>query len=255
MSAQTRFLSVSGNRCGSTWLEFMLNQLPGVRTDFEFQWVSTPPSELHVAMDQPGFDIDRAFGRISPTTPHVGSKLVFPGQNPAWSATDQAGLRRVLAPDIRIIHVSRSYKDAYLSWRRGSGHVKNTQCEIQTTGIQKWLWSEYQDTFFSETRPIALDLDECRRNFEHRLIAEKFYCSLAQSHRYYQVRYENIGKEFKQILDFLDIAYQDQVINRLVNNPPTQKLPRMDYQRAVTNFDAYLDLAGSYDAQRLELLN
>lgn len=245
------FLIVSGNRCGSTWLEFMLNMLPDVSLEYEVQWTDQYLSDLHISMKQEGFDVQRMFDLISAESCVVGSKLVFP---PHLSVlTDEAAeFNRIIGNNISIIHIGRPYIESYLSKLRNGGHLRNKLGGEPPVESKRWLVDEYKETVLTDNTKINLVLDEVERDFQCRLQNDQFNLSLNNGIRpYFYTEYCNIADNFSHIVSIIGSHADDNQIKEILAAPPTQKLPYINYKSCIQNYGELMRLSDCYEKKRL----
>lgn len=124
------FLILSNGRTGSTWLLTSLDQLVDVRAWNELKWRGPKNHRTQFPVDRHTVSIKSAIegaceepGALPKNA--IGSKLVL---DPYWFNGPERfdDLRRVIDPDVRLVHLRRDYLDMWLSWTvRGVYHRVN----------------------------------------------------------------------------------------------------------------------------------
>jgi hypothetical protein len=253
------FLILSGNRCGSTWLTFMLNALPDVRAEFEFQWADAVPSELHVAMKRPGFDLQSALTAVSESGSIRGSKMVFAGSR-RLSTADYTAIRAAIPDGIKVVHLSRNYFDSFLSKFRNAGHMRNREGVDPPQRCAAWLvqqptaWYRKPQHLDDGARE-AIDPDVLIADLTSRLANEEFCCSLAaRAPDYMIVDYVNLASRFEGIARHVGSQASQDEVQEIVLRQPTSKLPPMDYSLFIANFTVVAQIGAEFEIKRQELL-
>jgi len=219
-------------RCGTTWTQMMLGELPDVTTDFEFKW--SPGYDAHpqhCVIPDETFSCKKALDDISATSAIVGSKLVF---DPVPMSSDEyRKLSKTIEPDIAIIHIVRSYWDITVSFHRGFFHVLAQPGKVRDGEMFRALkdttnaFDAYEaQPAISKVRKIPLGeaIQFLWILFQHDV------CSLRLSRQnpYLRVKYRDIGQRFAELSKFAGSTADQTTLRNIVSNPPTKKLPPCD---------------------------
>lgn len=230
------FLVISNMRCGSTWLVAALGALPDIATDYEFKWrVPYSPSDLHMVVDRASPPVSQLLDNICPRSAVVGSKFVFDGC--ALSNREFTQFASKLDPELRIIHLTRRFRDIFLSRRRGCFHQLNqdfagrigtklkaaiVDADIGTLGAMKSS---------SPVKPV-----DCYRELKTYLRNDASIARLATSGRpYLRVRYEEVKARMFEIARFAGCAAPADAMFEATRQSPTVKLPAIDAASLVRN--------------------
>jgi hypothetical protein len=254
----TVFLILSGNRCGSTWLTFMLNALPDVAAEFEFQWREDVPSELHVAMKRPGFDLRAALTAISDAVPIRGSKLVCAGSR-RFEDADYRGIRDAVPDGIKLVHLTRPYLESFLSKFRNAGHRVNADGVAAPRQSRAWLLDQPLSWYrkpqhMQDGDCVAIDAESVTADLSNRLANDEFFLSFRDRRSDYMLlEYRDIATRFREVAAHVGSRSSIEQVEDIVSRPPTSKLPAMDYAAFIANFDELAAIGADYEAQRQAL--
>jgi hypothetical protein len=232
----SKFLIVSNMRSGSTWLQTLLGALPDVATDFEMKLnVDYAPSPGHFILGERSLAVSELLERLSDSAPVVGSKLVL---DPA--ALNVEEFRRLAArigDDVVIVHLERSYRDIFLSRRRGAYHRLSPAGGAMRMGehIRAAIINSDPGVKPSDTCAQAVSPRECYEEARFLLENDLLLAALAEKRRYLRIRYEDVAARFQDVAHFVGSAVDDAVCESLLSNSPVEKLPGFVARELVSN--------------------
>ena len=244
--SRRRFLVVSNMRSGSTLLETMLGSLPGVHADKEIKWRPKSTTSLHIPISETTTDLasllDQELG--STDAELVGSKLVL--DPVALSQDAGARLRELITPDWFVIHLTRSYRDVYLSGCRGVGHLRNERgVPLRSSAISEAVAT----AVVGDEASIAckyVDRIACFRELQLYLENDLWIAGLATNRkRYLLLDYKDIFSYFRRLTAFLRLDAFAPEVDRVVDAPPLKKLPGISPDRLIANIS---DLEGVFQS-------
>lgn len=256
--SRPKFLIVSNMRSGSTWLQGMLGSLPSVFSDYEFKWRPTyPASPVHWVINGPECNIARALDSMAPEASIVGSKLVLDPVH--LSIQEFADLSKTLASDIRIIHLSRNYRQIFVSRHRGVGHRPNPD---RSSSISSLIISNTIDKSFAAfqiaekvRRPQEVMREEVLAELDTFISNDEWVASLCGRHDYYMsIDYENIKRDFENIAQFVGADEDSNIISQCLACSPLLRLPITDDASIVSNIDDFHVDFESYEQRRLKTI-
>jgi len=281
MPERIKFLIVSNARSGSTWLEMMLGELPDVATDFEFKWRPRryAPKPLHIVISDGGFSCADAMDRIKGGTSAVGSKLVLDPR--VHTAQEYRDLARTIEPGIRVIHLTRDYADTLFSILRGTdnllreGYRRSGSALFETLreqtvpraatahrgrfpsfprwmerlaaaaipeGIKKGLRTRYRH---------RASVAECRRFLDVMLAHDQWIAGLSSERGHaMRIDYAAVPARFADVTAFVGSNATNAEREKILEDPPTQKLPRVAVDELVSDVGAVRALAAEYQERR-----
>lgn len=241
------FLIVSNMRSGSTLLETMLGALDGVFSDREVKWKPRVAGQrVHLPVSEETHDLQQLFEQVlvAGDATLVGSKLVIdPYLLPEQA---QLHLRTIIPEDWYIIHLTRPYRDVFLSRQRGAEHLRN-KSGVPIKGPR--LGESLTTAPISNESSVAtkyIDRETCFRELNVYLSNDLWVSSLAQGRdRYFQIDYRDIFSRFRELIRFLGLDPATPDVTSVIKSPPLQKLPPVSPGRLVANI---ADLEPVFDA-------
>lgn len=251
---KVKFLIVSNMRSGSTFLETLLGGLPGVYTDFEVK-LSTPydPAPTHHVIDANKRTVSEFLASLDDESPIVGSKLVF-DEFCMTPAEFKCYWDRIGA-DVRIIHLTRSYRDVFLSRHRGFLHKLNEASEHSIGRYLKEaiIKADMQShSLLSAHRISPLD---CYQELSSYLLNDaQAYAAREPERAYLLIDYSDIHRRINEIVDFIGSRAKRKLIDGLLEAPPTLKLPAVDPAEVVSNIAELEPYFEHFNALREHLL-
>jgi len=251
---RSKFLIISNMRSGSTWLETALGALPDVFTDFEFKCgVSYQPSAVHYVLHDQTPKVADILERLPSAAPVTGSKFVFDGD---LTRSEIMCLGAKLDRDVRLIHLTRSYRDVFLSRRRGFYHRLNV---ARTTAIGPYirtaiLEADLPDTASSGDAQIVgkFDCYDELRQYVHNDAAVTLLRSAGGA--YFHVAYDEINDRLAEIAQFIGSGANSTEIAEIIASPPVLKLPSFAANSLVANIDELAPLFETAEAMRSNLM-
>ncbi|WP_105168797.1 hypothetical protein [Pseudoalteromonas sp. T1lg23B] len=247
---QNKFLIISNGRSGSTWLETMLGQLSDVKVEYEFKWKPPyDPHPLHIRVDSKDFSCKKALESISPTAPIVGSKLVF---DPRYHTDEELlELLETIDPEIKVIHLTRSYVEVFSSIMRGKPiNILNDDVAVEEASILlKTLKSNsLDDKSESDNSPRTIDHGHCRRLMrnllKNDLAVEKLRCRVTN---FYSLDYSDIEAQFYALTQFIGSNCSQEDAMSVTKKPVTKKLPTKDIGEIVSNIEELQEVLELHD--------
>lgn len=235
---RSKFLIVSNMRSGSTWLETALGALPDVFTDFEFKCAVTyQPSAVHYVLTDQTPKITDVLEEMPSTAPVTGSKFVFDRN---LTLREVMFLQAKLGRDVKLIHLTRSYRDVFLSRRRGLYHRLNV---TGAAAMGQYIKTAILDANLPGDAPTndaqtvgKLDCYEELRQY----VDNDAVVSLLRSRGspYFHVEYDDeINGKLAEIAQFIESDATPTEIADIIANPPVRKLPRVAAASLVANID------------------
>jgi hypothetical protein len=252
-TGRRNFITLSGNRCGSTWLQFMFNCLPDVSADFEAQLVNEVPTSFHIALKSAQTNLYNIFDKLADDSKCqiAGTKLVVPPSH-LLNFSDIEFLRNTIDKNTAIIQIGRKYLDSCLSKLRNAGHLQNDNGMSPPKHTQQWL---RKDPPLSITEKISVDLEWLKNDLEIRLRHDELFLCLAEDLRKYTyVEYNDIKHKFSSLVAFIGSQASDIEISEILSAPPTKKLPNWNVEESILNFSEINKIGDIYERHRIELL-
>jgi hypothetical protein len=203
---RSKFLIVSNMRSGSTWLETALGALPDVFTDFEFKCAVTyQPAALHYVLTEQTPKIAEVLERMPSTAPVTGSKFVFDSDLPR---REIMRLQEKLGADVKLIHLTRSYRDIFLSRRRGFYHRLNVANAAPIGQHIKVAIVEAEPPCSTPSgEPRIVEKFECYEELRQYVWNDASVALLRSGGRpYFQIGYEEINSKLAEIARFIESA-------------------------------------------------
>jgi hypothetical protein len=242
-------------RSGSTWLETALGALPDVFTDFEFKYAVTyKPSGVHYVLTDQTPRVTDVLEGIPSTAPVTGSKLVFDRD---LTRSEIMSLQAKLGRDVRLIHLTRSYRDVFFSRRRGFYHRLNV---AQPAAIGQSIKAAILEADLPNTAPSGdahiVAKSDCSEELRQYIQNDAAVMLLrSDGRRYFHVRYDEINNRLAEIARFIKSTATPTEIAGIVANPPVFKLPEIAAASLVANIDELEPLFESAEAMRSNLMN
>lgn len=253
------FLIIGNGRTGSTWLETSFNQLPDVRAYRQIGWRLG---------DQPGhpqrYSINKSDSMASiiksacddkePTRLAIaGSKFIF--QPYTFTHTDVfEQLCVCIEPQIKLIHLKRSYLSSFLSWKiRGVAHkIDSSVNAIQRVplSVESHPAAEPRHLVLAArggplsdiegTRyPLNTAIDDIAMMFSNDIFSRR----LVEQRGGLTIDYADITKRFSELARFVGSQAPDEKIREIVAQPLTMKLDNLEnYLHPLTPLSEIADL-------------
>jgi hypothetical protein len=252
---RSKFLIVSNMRSGSTWLETALGALPDVFTDLEFKCaVSYQPAAVHYVLTDQAPTVSDVLEEMPSTAPVTGSKFVFDRE---LTRPEITRLRAKLSRDVWLIHLTRSYRDVFLSRRRGFYHRLNVDrpAAIGQHIKKAILEADLPSSARSRNAQIVgkFDCYEELKQYVHNDAAVTLLRSAGSP--YFHVEYDEINTKLAEIAQFIQSTATLTEIAEVVANPPVLKLPRIAAASLVANIDELEPLFELAEAMRSNIMN
>jgi hypothetical protein len=246
--AEMKFCIISANRCGSTWLQFMLNALPKIASDYEMNWTAGRLSTHHRSLKDESL-LDILAPLMGKGINAVGSKLVLAPPHDVRSQDSKAMRKRLVEADL-IIRLHRPLFDSFYSKYIGGGHLRNEKNSVVPECTGAWLNDK---EYFSERNAMpvhALDLDYLECDLKKRLEIESIINSVSDAAKCISVAYSDITNRFYEIALALDPSVNQGDVNAQLESPPTVRIPKLEPQQLFTNWVIVNEMAGYYESIR-----
>jgi hypothetical protein len=243
-------------RSGSTWLETALGALPDVFTDFEFKYAVTyQPSGVHYVLSDQTPRVTDVLEGMPSTAPVTGSKFVFDRD---LTRSELKSLQAKLGRDVRLIHLTRSYRDVFLSRRRGFYHRLNV---ARPAAIGQSIKAAILEADLPNSMPRGdahtVEKSDCSEELRQYIQndAAVMILSSTASRRYLHVHYDEINNRLAEIARFIGSAATPSEVAEIIANPPVSKLPGFAAASLVANIDELEPLFELAEAMRSNLMN
>jgi hypothetical protein len=232
-SRSKKFLIIANMRTGSTWLETALGALSDVSTDFEMKWGNfADSSSHHLLLSQTDKSVSQALDQIGDASV-LGSKLIFDTDHVVDSEFEEFTAR--ITPDVRILHLTRSYRDIFLSVRKGYYHAINAK---KAALIGSRLRERLTTAPAYQGPPTAMPVapSTCLRETMNLLRNDQRSHALAALRSPYMVvDYSDVEHRFLEIARFVGSKASEKEIRDCIKSPPTKKLPMTAADALVSN--------------------
>jgi len=254
MLKRTKFVVVSNMRAGSTWLATTLGALPDAVTDFEIKWnVNYPPHKIHYVLNQQSPLIAQILDEFSGDFIVVGSKFVF---DPVELTRDDYNhLRKKFDNELRIVHLVRSYRDIFLSARRGFFHQLN---EGTPRRIGEHLRAGFDtsrpEKFVKPYEPARISPTACYEEVKTYLQNDVWTSSLRENMPYLRVSYEGLSGHINEVAKFIGSSATPDVISDLAQRPVTLRLPKLPATELIANINELDPIFEAFEQLREHLL-
>ena len=247
-----KFVVFSNPRSGSTWLATTLGLLDDVSVDYEIKWdIGYAPSALHVVLDAQDDTLSHLLDRMATDAPVAGSKFVFDLHRRAPIDLDDLAAR--LGDDVRVVHLTRRYRDVFLSVRRGFYHAP-----ARMDGVGARLRDALADADVRHSQPEgpkAVPAVTCLQELSELLANDIRARSLrALGCPYLQVSYEDIGERLAEIAAFAGSRATRANIADVLLHPAVTKLPDVDPSSLVSNMRELAPLFDAFESLRQRLV-
>jgi LPS sulfotransferase NodH len=250
------FLIVSNMRSGSTWLETALGALPDVATDYEIKWgVAYEPSAAHLLIDEASPTVAQLLAALETDAPVTGSKLMFEPDD--LHRSEFFKLRAKIGADVRIVHLIRSFREIFLSRRRGFFHRANTTDVPRKIGAHlkaAILAADFgQAAQPSEARPVP-PID-CYEELKVYLQNDVWVRQLSEAGLpYLRVGYGEIAGKMTEIARFVGSEATADAVGDAMSHPAVLKLPPIAPDRLVSNMAEIDPLFEHFEGLRQHLV-
>lgn len=242
------FLIVSNVRSGSTWLQTMLAALPDVGSDFEVKWrPSYPTSPVHLILDSAA-NLAAALDLLGGGRPIAGSKLVLD----ALPLSDPQALTAAIPAGTRIVHLTRTYRSAFLSLLRGVRHLRNPDGYALNSPAIACHVDDALPLELMQPHGQPVSPGNCHRVLSYFLENDLWASTLRQRSdlSYMLVDYDDVGSSFEHIVRFIESRAAPDLIGRVLARPPLQRLPADAPHERVGNLDGLEPIFKSYETLR-----
>jgi LPS sulfotransferase NodH len=249
------FLIVSNMRSGSTWLETALGALPDVATDYEIKWaIAYEPSAAHLVIDEASPTVAQLLAALESDAPVTGSKLMFESDD--LHRSEFFKLRAKIGADVRIVHLIRSFREIFLSRRRGFFHRANIDVPPK---IGAHLKAAIRAADFgqagspSEARPVAPV--DCYEEMKVYLRNDVWVRQFGEAGLpYFRVEYDEITGKMTEIARFVGSEATPDAVADALSHPAVLKLPPIAPDRLVSNMAELDPLFEHFEGLRQHLI-
>ncbi|SBT16329.1 hypothetical protein MGA5115_00409 [Marinomonas gallaica] len=245
-----KFVTISGNRAGSTWYQHMMNSIKGVSSDYEAQLEMNVPTPQHLPLLKESFSLENILESLaSEEQSHVvGTKIVLPGIR-RYTDSDFEFLKRILS-DYHIIHIGRDYFDSYYSKFLNRGHLLNEQGRKPAKHTKYWLSKEEKNTFV----PREIDLKELEKDLSNRLNNEKLILKHLKTKKNYQhIEYDKIPEFFIDSALKICKEIDKKSLEEALKSPSTKKHKEIKKSDSINNYSQVIEIENEYRMLRKEL--
>ncbi|MBP5855609.1 hypothetical protein KAJ83_01205 [Marivibrio halodurans] len=234
------FLFIGNGRTGSTWVTTLLNQLPGVASDFEYRWSlpkNATPDEVHRMVPDMSGTFLADFATWSGTARYAGSKLIFSLEENDLEAAIE-GIRAKLDRKVTPVLLTRPYSEVLLSFRfRGPTH-RLAKDGRTPRGKESVMLRRLRETAEAGPSYPTIPRDELMRNLFQLAMNDVIgYAIVLNRPDGYVLEYRNIGEQFEDLVKALKIDVPNEVVAHAPDDPAVRKLPALDAS-AAPNFKA-----------------
>lgn len=250
-NVETNFLIIGNGRTGSTWLEFMLNNLPGVQANYEFKIFLNKYklTKFHIPITLNDIAIiEKLHLYLTDKKAAVlGSKLILDANQFLEEAyfTELYKYFSREKSNIKLIHLHRSYYELFLSWncrsiyhdlvrRKIPSNIKKHQevkVKIYISGINKNsdldLENEYKNDSSNKLKMHYYNdiLFRLFSLFYNDLMVQKILQNLDMG---VAIPYNEISSNFSRVTTYCGIKASQQDIDYVLKNPETLKLSSLE---------------------------
>jgi hypothetical protein len=191
---------------------------------------------------------------LASNTPTVGSKFVF---DTCLSRSEARSFREKLGADVKIIHLTRSYRDVFLSRRRGFYHLLNA---AESAQLGKHIKTAIINARPPDNTPTIeariVDPLTCSKELNQYVHNDALVAQLlARGRPYLHVEYAEINSKLAEIARFIGSAATPAEIAYIIDHPPVLKLPSVPPVSLVANIAALESLFEAADAARLKFVD
>jgi hypothetical protein len=250
---RAKFLVVSNMRCGSTWVLTSLGALSDVQADYELKWGAVyKPSPVHIFLDHQWCRVSEILEDLDTDAPVTGSKLVFDPKK--LTQTDFKGIAKRIGPDVSIVHVTRRYRDIFLSVRRGYYHSLDAERADQVGSQLRHAIAaaDYSDV---TPEPGVIAPERCERELANLLANDRRVRDLAKlGFRYLQVDYDDFFDRFEEVARFIGSEAERTELEAQRARPLVKKLPPIDTKDLIANSEALESTFQAFEALRQEVV-
>ena len=252
---KAKFLIISNMRSGSTWLQTMLGALPDVATDYELKWGATyQASAAHYILNDSSPTVSEILERMDSDAPITGTKFTFDPIE--LTRLDFLSFHEKIGCDVRIIHLTRRFRDMFLSRRRGFYHQLD---ESGSTDVGRHIKAAVIDADVGKaaalSEPTSVSPVSCYEELKVYLQHDAWITLLREAGLpYLQVDYDNIADELPEITSFVGSTTPPERVNSVIAHPPVIKLPAIDGSRLIENLVELEPLFAHFEVLRELLL-
>ena len=249
---RAKFITFSNPRSGSTWLETMLGLLPDVHVDYELKWGAAYSLRgIGVAIDAGSRTVSQVLEDMQTDAPVSGSKFVFDA--PGLTPLDFQKLRGRIGPDVRLIHITRSYRDIFLSMARGFYHAPARMDSLSDRLREAIEKADVARAVFGPPQTVAPLV--CFRQLAVLLDNDLNIRSLREpGSSYIQISYEDVGKNLTNIVRFAGSEASAAAIADVLAHPAVAKLPDFDGDSVITNLAELEPLFEAFEILRAAMV-
>ena len=249
---RAKFTVFSNPRSGSTWLETMLGLLPDVHVDYELKWgVNYRVPKVCVVLDENSRSVSEVLEDMETDAPVTGSKFVFDAHG--LTLLDFQSLSRRIGPDVRVIHLTRCYREVFLSIARGYYHAA---ARIERIGERLRQAISGADVSRAEARaPQPVPPAACFRQLAVLLDNDLYVRSLREAGvSYLQISYGEVDERFADIVRFAGSEAPTAVIADVLARPAVTKLPEFTGDSVIANLAELEPLFDAFEVLRQSLV-
>jgi hypothetical protein len=252
---RARFLIVSNMRSGSTWLETALGALPDVATDYEIKWgVDYEPSAAHLLIDEASPTVAQLLAALETDAPVTGSKLVF---EPAdLHRSEFFKLRAKIGADVRIVHLIRSFREIFLSRRRGFFHRASADVPSKIGAhLKAAILAADADQAAQPSEARQVPPVNCYEELKVYLQNDVWAQQLGEAGLpYLRVGYSEISGKMTEIARFVGSEAMADAVADALSHPAVVKLSPIAPDRLVSNMAELEPLFEHFEVLRQHLL-
>ena len=223
----------------------MLGLLPDVHVDFELKWgVTYTLHGIGVALDQDSRTVSQVLEEMETGAPVTGSKFVFDACG--LTAPDFQKLCGRIGSDIRIIHLTRSYRDVFLSMARGFYHSPARAEGLSVRLRDAVATADIANAKIGPPQVVAPLI--CLRQLATLLDNDLQICSLRQMGApYLQVSYDEVARRLPEIVRFAGSEAEPAAVADVLARPAVAKLPTFAGDEVVANLGELEPLLESFE--------
>lgn len=247
-----KFITISGNRAGSTWFQHMMNSLEGVCSDYEAQIERTVPTPQHLPLLAPNFSLETTLVNLAKESNSIisGTKVVLPGTK-RYEQSDFDILFEMLT-DFQIIHIGRDYFDCYYSKFLNRGHLLNENGVPPAKHTEYWLSSSPKNHFTEKT----IDKEALIRDLENRLNNDSLiFKNFSKEKNYKYIEYNDIKDRFIEITKEITPKIEEEKALETLNNPATIKHKKIEKKDSIKNYEEIKEIEETYKIKRNKLID
>ena len=230
----------------------MLGLLPDVHVDYELKWgVTYTLSSIGLALDEDSRTVSEVLEKMQTDAPVTGSKFVFDAYG--LTALDFQQLRARIGPDVRVIHLTRSYRDVFLSMARGFYHAPARMESLSDRLRDAIAKAAITDAKIGPPQAVAPLV--CFRQLATLLDNDLQIHSLRSAGvPYLQISYAEVADRLLEIVRFTGSEAPPEAIADALARPAVAKLPNFAGADVIANLAELEPLFESFEILRRALI-